>query len=153
MAFPSKLSRIRTSTTGRWTRLLLRSARKIIVHSAAYSGGRCGQVNPPTDAAAAPVKPLFVEDSGRLVPRSSYLDDASLRPATSSATIPPLNDVQALDRGATMLGANKLVTGHNADDIAETVLLNMIRGDFARSHGRADTTDYDCDSNFDLEDG
>eukprot|EP00249_Psilotum_nudum_P012693 c23926_g2_i2 orf=478-1164(+) len=39
---------------------------------------------------------------------------------------------QALDRGATVMGANKLATGHNADDIAETVLLNLLRGDIAR---------------------
>lgn len=31
---------------------------------------------------------------------------------------------QALDRGAAMLGVNHVVTGHNADDIAETVLMN-----------------------------
>lgn len=31
---------------------------------------------------------------------------------------------QALDRGATMLGVDHIVTGHNADDIAETVLMN-----------------------------
>ncbi|XP_039116871.1 LOW QUALITY PROTEIN: cytoplasmic tRNA 2-thiolation protein 1-like [Dioscorea cayenensis subsp. rotundata] len=39
---------------------------------------------------------------------------------------------QALDRGAAVMKAEKLVTGHNADDMAETILLNILRGDIAR---------------------
>ncbi|CAG5119024.1 unnamed protein product, partial [Candidula unifasciata] len=31
---------------------------------------------------------------------------------------------QALDRGAIKVGATKIVTGHNADDVAETVIMN-----------------------------
>ena len=39
---------------------------------------------------------------------------------------------QALDRGANLVGATKMATGHNADDIAETVLLNLLRSDVPR---------------------
>lgn len=39
---------------------------------------------------------------------------------------------QALDRGAALLGADMIVTGHNADDMAETIIMNIVRGDIAR---------------------
>jgi len=45
---------------------------------------------------------------------------------------------QALDKGAEMVKATKLITGHNADDIAETVLMNFLRGDFNRLPGSVD---------------
>lgn len=54
---------------------------------------------------------------------------------------------QALDRGAVYCKANKLVTGHNADDMAETVLMNILRGDINRLGRTVDITtgnDHTC---------
>ncbi|KAF4521531.1 hypothetical protein B566_EDAN009499 [Ephemera danica] len=42
---------------------------------------------------------------------------------------------QALERGAALIKADVIATGHNADDVAETVLMNVMRGDQSNDGG------------------
>lgn len=70
--------------------------------------------------------PGFLQSQTTPPPEATWLCSPLVQTGTAAGAL------QALDRGAVMLGANKLVTGHNADDLAETVLLNIVRGDFGR---------------------
>lgn len=54
------------------------------------------------------------------------------KPDTSNCTFCGVFRRRALEHGAAMLKCNKIATGHNADDLAETALLNLIRGDSNR---------------------
>ncbi|KAG0433647.1 Cytoplasmic tRNA 2-thiolation protein 1 [Dictyocoela muelleri] len=51
---------------------------------------------------------------------------------TSNCTYCGVFRRRALESGAKSLNCNKIATGHNADDLAETVILNLIRGDSNR---------------------
>lgn len=63
---------------------------------------------------------------------------ASRLALTSAGTFCGVFRRQALDRGAAELGVDHIVTGHNADDIAETVLMN------SQSHAGTGPVDTDA---------
>ena len=54
---------------------------------------------------------------------------------------------QALDRGAAKIGATKVVTGHNCDDTAETILMNVLRADIPRLSRCSNTATGNQESN------
>ncbi|KAH7830144.1 putative cytoplasmic trna adenylyltransferase [Monocercomonoides exilis] len=47
---------------------------------------------------------------------------------------------KALEIGCQQIGANKIALGHNADDYAETILMNLMRGDIHRLERSGDIT-------------
>lgn len=62
----------------------------------------------------------------------TYTMDEIMKYPISSCTYCGVFRRNALDHAARSLKIKKIVTGHNAEDMAETVLLNMVRGDFNR---------------------
>ncbi|KOS14217.1 ctu1cytoplasmic trna adenylyltransferase [Malassezia pachydermatis] len=60
---------------------------------------------------------------------------------------------QALDRGAASLGVDHIVTGHNADDMAETILMNVLRGDIARLERCTEIVTKGPDTEEDAQEG
>jgi len=57
---------------------------------------------------------------------------------------------RALDIGASKIKATKVAVGHNANDIAETVLLNVLRGDTARFARSVDIKTDGIDSKLEV---
>jgi hypothetical protein len=76
-----------------------------------------------------------------LVGRTTVSRFAALQTIHIAGTFCGVFRRQALDRGAALMRADKIVTGHNADDIAETVLMNCKRAfTFARAFSISHST-------------
>jgi uncharacterized protein (TIGR00269 family) len=60
------------------------------------------------------------------------LDNLLKNRETEACTVCGILRRKALITGAERAGATKLATGHNLDDEAQSVLMNVLRGDFAR---------------------
>ncbi|CDJ39027.1 hypothetical protein ETH_00029500 [Eimeria tenella] len=63
---------------------------------------------------------------------SSSSSSSGRGPLTSHCTFCGVFRRQAFERGALSFAAGSIATGHNLDDAAETVLLNLLRGDHHR---------------------
>ncbi len=128
-------------TGGRWTTLCARLAPRTTARIAASSGARyCPSYSaawahrrwpgcPHVRTASAYQSFLSCGDWG-----ASTFGRACPCKNFSMASLQKCALLQALDRGAVFTKADRIVTGHNADDIAETVLLNVLRGDIPRCH-------------------
>ncbi|GKT35712.1 Cytoplasmic tRNA 2-thiolation protein 1 [Aduncisulcus paluster] len=77
---------------------------------------------------------------------------------TQSCTYCGILRRRALEEGTKRAGCSVIATGHNADDVAETVLMNFMRGDVKRlarcSNSRTGTSEVSRDEDDDdIEDG
>lgn len=76
--------------------------------------------------------PLLHDRHVKAVAASSAANGVNAPRPLLPAFVLDMHRRQALDRGGVLERADKIATGHNADDIAETILLNIIRGDVPR---------------------
>ena len=123
---------------GRWMRSWRRSATAATARSAGCSGARWGRVQGAGQALGEPAACRHAPARGCMWGHeAAQLSPAGLPPQPAwpddcwGCWHPP-PPPQALDRGAALMKADTVATGHNADDVAETVLLNILRGDVPR---------------------